>query len=59
MSTTCDGTDNRSIETVKKKKVRFQEIKATVPKTNGDVETLDKTAHAVNNEPNGSLRTEL
>lgn len=42
-----------------KKNVRFQEIKANVPKTNGDVETLDKAAHAVNKEPNGSLRTEL
>lgn len=58
MSAACDGTDNRSIETVKKN-VRFQEIKANVPKTNGDVETLDKAAHAVNKEPNGSLRTEL
>lgn len=42
-----------------KKNLRFQEIKANVPKTNGNVETLDKAAHAVNKEPNGSLRTEL
>lgn len=42
-----------------KKILRFQEIKTNVPKTNGNVETLDKAAHAVNKEPNGSLRTEL
>lgn len=63
MSTRCDGKDNQITEALKlskkKKYLRFQEIKANVLKTNGNVKILNKAAHAVNKESNGSLRTEL